>query len=202
MKKGAKIISQKRVFERFFVLDVVEAEPHSLRHDGYTARIEREVLRHEDAVAAVLLYNPRTDEILFNRQFRMGVFLRGEDDPFVLESAAGGVDKGETPEEGARREALEETGCTVRELEFIGTCYPSGGCLDQKFYMYAGCIDEATPGFHGVEEEGEEIQTLLVPAEEAIRMLDRNEIQNATTVLMLHWFARHHARLKKKWEKA
>lgn len=197
MESSAKIISQKRAFSGFFALDVVEVEPKSLQHAGYAASIEREVLRSPE-IAAVLLYNPKTDEILLNQQFRMGAFLAGEENPFLFETAAGCVDDDETPEQAAVREALEETGCDVKSVEFIGTCYPSGGCLDQKFYMYLGFVDQAQAGFHGVAHEGEEIKTHLMPATEAIAMLDRNEILNATTALMLHWFARHHERLRKK----
>jgi len=66
---------------------------------------------------------------------------------------------------------------------------------------YCGRIGKTETGFHGLEEEGEEIKTHLFPAAEAIRMLDDGEITNGAAVVCLHWFARNHERLRKKWSK-
>jgi len=196
---SAKIISRKRLFDGFHKLDMITAEIGSLRPGGGSMTIAREVLCGPH-VAMILLYNPATDEILMNKQFRIGAFVGGAEDPFLLECAAGCIDEGETPEQAAVREAREETGCEISELERIGACYSNPGNLNQKFHLFAGCIDQAAPGFHGHTEEGEDIETVLLPAKDVIAMLDNDEILQAPAALMLHWFARNHERLRKKWK--
>lgn len=46
--------------------------------------------------------------------------------------AGGSVDESETAQEAAKRELLEETGCTASSFEVIGSCYPLPGILAQK----------------------------------------------------------------------
>ena len=94
---------------------------------------------------------------------------------------------------------MEETGCPVLDLEYIGKVYTSPGGSDEKYMLYCGRIAKAEAGHYGLEEEGEEIKTHLVPAAEAIHMLDTGKIINSGTVMCLHWFARNHDRLRKKW---
>jgi ADP-ribose pyrophosphatase len=195
---AARIVSRKQVFERYFSVEVVEAEPRSLKHDGYLPKIEREVMFIGN-VAAVLPYCPETDEILLNQQFRMGAFLADDPDPFLFECAAGGIDDGETPEAAAKRETLEETGCAVLDLAPVGRFYSSPGVLDEVFHLFVGRIAQPKAGHHGLADEGEEIKTHLLPAAKVLEMLDAGAIGNATTAAVIGWFARHHEKLKKKW---
>jgi ADP-ribose pyrophosphatase len=196
---SARVISQKQVFERYFSLEVLQAEPRSLKHDGYAMMIEREVMRIGE-VAAILPYCPETDEILLNQQFRMGAFLAGDPEPFMFECAAGGIDDGETPEEAARREALEETGVPILDIESAGWFYTSPGTLDEKVHSFVGRIARPKAGLHGLEHEGEEIRTHLLPAADVIDMLYNGGIRNSVSMHAVHWFARNRDRLKKKWD--
>ena len=196
----ARVLSKKRAFQGYHALDVFDLEHDSLQPGAPPVKLQREVLNGA-MVACILPYIPETDELLLNQQFRVGAFLMEEPNPFLYECAAGAVDDGETPEQAARRECLEETGCTVVDIEFIGICYPSPGSMDAKFYLYLGRVEKATPGYFGFVDEGEEIKTHLLPAAAVIDMLDRNEINNAATMISVHWFSRHHQRLRQKWLK-
>jgi ADP-ribose pyrophosphatase len=193
-----KIISRKVEFKGWHSLETVTVQPQSLRHAGLAQPMSREVYC-SGTCAVALLYLPETDQILLNEQFRVGVLLAGDDNPWLYECAAGMVDDGEDAETAVKREALEETGCPILDLEFIGKTYPSPGGSNEVHMLYCGRIDAAEAGHYGLEEEGEEIKTHLVAATEAIRMLDAGRITNAATVICLHWFARHHDRLRKKW---
>jgi ADP-ribose pyrophosphatase len=193
-----RIISRKMEFEGWHKLETIVVQPASLRHEGQAEPMKREVY-HCGPVAAALLYLPETDQILLNEQFRVGAYVAGEPNPWLYECCAGLVDEGEEPETAMHREALEETGCHILDTEFIGKIYPSPGGSDESFYLYCGRISKAEAGHYGLEEEGEEIKTHLVSASEAIRMLDEGRISNGATVICLHWFARHHERLRKKW---
>jgi len=196
-----KIISRKVEFEGWHKLETVVVQPASLRHAGLAEPMKREVYC-SGTCAVALLYLPETDQILLNQQFRVGVFMaEGNNDPWLYECCAGMVDEGEDAETAVRREAVEETGCKILDLEFIGKTYPSPGGTDEIHMLYCGRIGTAEAGHYGLEEEGEEIKTHLVSANEAIRMLDEGKITNGATVICLHWFARNHERLRKKWNK-
>ncbi len=198
IRTAAKLVSQKCVFERYYTLDVIEAEPKSLKHEGYATLIEREIMR-VGHYSVVLLYSPETDEILLNQQFRMGPFIAGDEDPFLFECAMGGIDDGETPADAARREALEEAGCIVGELEHITSCYTCPGTIEDQAHIFVGRVKNPAAGLHGLDHEGEEIKTHLFPAKEVIAMADKNIIRNAITLLTVNWFARHHDRLRAQW---
>lgn len=195
---AAEITSRKVEFDGYHRLETVTCKPRSLKHDGYATEMSREIFFCKK-IAAVLLYVPETDEILMNQQFRLGAMLAGAEDPFLFEVAAGAVDEGESIEDAARREALEETGSEVLEIEYINKCYTSAGCLAEEFHLYFGRIARAEGGIYGMEHEGEEIKTHLLPATKVIEMLDNGDITNAPTALLVHWFARNHDRIRAKW---
>jgi ADP-ribose pyrophosphatase len=193
-----KIISRKVEFEGWNRLETIVVQHDSLKSGGQMEPMKREVFCCGTCVVT-LLYLPETDQILMNEQFRIGAFMAGESNPWLYECCAGMVDEGENPEDAARREAMEETGCSVLDLEFIGKAYPSPGGTDETYMLYCGRISSAEAGHYGLAEEGEEIRTHLIPAAEAIRLLDTGKIINGGAVMCLHWFARHHDRLRKQW---
>ncbi|MBI3441239.1 MAG: NUDIX hydrolase [Proteobacteria bacterium] len=194
----AKIISRKLEFRGWHALETIVIQPKSLKHDGLCEPMSREIYYCRTCVV-VLLYLPETDQILLNQQFRLGAFIAGDNSPWLMECCAGLIDAEEEAEEAVHREAMEETGCEILDLEYIGKAYPSPGGSNECFQMYCGRIGKAEAGHFGLETEGEEIKTHLVPAIEAIRMLDNGQITNAGAVMCLHWFARHHDRLRQKW---
>jgi ADP-ribose pyrophosphatase len=196
---AAEILSRREIFKGFSRLEELQVRPRSLKHDGWAEPMSREIFFRRNVVSA-LLYIPETDEILLNQQFRLGAFLSGAEDSFLLECSAGAIDEGESAEDAARREAFEETGAEVLDIEFIGTCYPSAGGTAEDFKMYIARIAKPKTGIFGMEDEGEEIRTHLLPFAKVIELLDAGKITNATTALMLHWFARHHSRIRQKWK--
>ncbi len=194
----AKIISRKVEFKGWRSLETIVLQPKSLRSAGWTEPMQREIY-YCGKVVVGLLYLPETDQILLNEQFRVGVLMSGDDHPWLYECCAGMVDEGEEPETALKREALEETGSEILEMEFIGKAYSSPGSSDESFLLYCARIGKAEAGHYGLEEEAEEIKTHLLSADEAIRMLDDGRISNASAMICLHWFARHRDRLRQKW---
>ncbi|MBL1147271.1 MAG: NUDIX hydrolase [Pseudomonadota bacterium] len=167
--------------------------------DEWLPVMNREMCRMSEA-SVVLLYHPESDSVLLSRQFRLGAVLRNEDDPFMIECAAGCVDDDETPEQAARRESFEETGAEIVDLEYIGHSFPSAGSTDEECYFYCARIAKIPEErYHGLAEEGEEIETFTVKPDEIAALLDEDQVHNSNALILLNWFLRHHARLRKKW---
>jgi ADP-ribose pyrophosphatase len=159
----------------------------------------REVLRSGKAVV-VLLYDPRLEKVIMIEQFRIGAYVNHLPSPWILECVAGMVDEGESHETAARREAKEETGCDVGQLEYAGSYLSSPGLLDEIVSIYIGEADAARAGgVHGHEAEGEDIRTIIFSVEEVLQRLDQRAIVNIMAQTALLWFARHREALRARW---
>lgn len=184
-------------YKGFFRLDV-----HRLRHRRFDGRmsavITREVLERGNA-AAVLPYDPRRDEVLLIRQFLPGAYFGGHP-PRPLQIIAGMVGAGESEEEVARREAVEEAGCRIGRLERAHAFLPTPGGSSERVVVFCSEADlSSAGGVHGLAEEHEDIRVEVIPAHQAIRLLDEGLIEAGPAVVGLAWFARHHGRIRREW---
>ena len=148
--------------------------------------------------ALVLPYDPVRDRVMLVEQFRMGPQVRGDRVPWQLEPIAGRIDADETPEQTARREALEEAGLELRGLELISRAYPSPGCSNEYFHTYLGLADlpEDAAGVGGLLAESEDIRSHILSFDAAMDMADRGEIRVVPLLMALYWLARHRDRLR------
>ena len=139
----------------------------------------REIVQTRDSVAIV----PVTcdGKVVLVRQYR---YAAGEE---VLEIPAGRIDPGESPEMAARRELLEETGCTCAELKKIEGFYIAVGFATEFMHLYAGTVDhlgEACP------DDDEFVRTELMPVSQIPEILAKQEIRDVKTLaglLHLSW---------------
>jgi ADP-ribose pyrophosphatase len=139
----------------------------------------REIVRHPGACVIVpVLYDGR---VCLIRNWRVAV---GQT---LIELPAGTLEPPEPPDVTAERELIEETGYRARKIEFLHAFYLSPGILDEKMHLYlaSGLTEGDT-----AREEGEEIENLLVPWDEAIGLIFRREIQDAKTIVGLLWVDR------------
>lgn len=158
----------------------------------------REMMVRDDAVC-VFLFDPIEDKVLLIEQFRPAV-LKSES-PWLLELVAGMVEEGEEDEDVARREALEEANVTIKRLEYLFKYTPSPGGLVEYLRMFVGEFDSSTidtTQTHGLEDENEDIKLHLFSSDDAIALL-KNDVENASTMMGLQWFALNHVDLKKRW---
>jgi ADP-ribose pyrophosphatase len=70
------------------------------------------------------------DKLLLVRQFRPAVGR------LTLEVPSGHIEEGETPEEAARKELLEETGYVADKFELLTTVAPAIGRFTNKMWCY------------------------------------------------------------------
>lgn len=196
-KDDFELIAERRQWRGFFeVVDV------SLRHrlfgGGWSAEMQRVVARRRQAVG-VLIYDPTLDCLAVAEQFRVGALNR-EPSPWLLELIAGLMEAGESPEEVARRESLEEAGVELRQLERVAGYYSSPGGSDEYFHLYCASADLANAaGEYGLAQENEDIRLHVLPVAEVLAMADDGRIDNAHSLVAINWFARHHQRLRADW---
>lgn len=132
--ENVQILEKKPLYKGFFKAD--EYFLRYPRYDGTMSRtVSREVMERGHA-AAVLLYDAEREKIVLVEQFRVGVYLTGEN-PWIAECVAGIIGQGETPEAVARREAVEESGCEVGEIIPICRYFSSPGGMSETLYVFA-----------------------------------------------------------------
>lgn len=171
---------------------------HSLFNGGTSKTISREVFERGQA-AAVLLYDPRRDEVVLIRQFRAGSYVAGIH-PWTWEAVAGIIEQGEDAAEVVKREAIEEAGLAVTDLLPIYRLMLTPGACSEACAVFLGRADTAAAGgVHGLESEGEDILVRALPFAEALTMLSRGEIDNAVAVIALQWLALHRDEVQRRW---
>lgn len=148
-----------------------------------------EVYFRPDAVAVVLV-DPKRKNFLLTRQFRLPAFLNGSEKGYLVETSAGLINEGETPEQAARREAEEETGYPISELVKIGGVYTSAGGITEFVHLFTANYDSQGPHEKGggKAEEGEDIELLEISFDEAFEQLKQGAMRDAKTLLLLQNF--------------
>ncbi len=193
---AVEVIERRHPYRAFFGIEELTLR-HRLFAGGMSPAIRREVFVVTDAVT-VLPYDPLRDLVLMVEQFRAGAQVRGARQPWQIEAVAGRIDPGETPEATARREAVEEAGVGLGEFLHVAGYYPSPGGCSEFIHSYVGLADlgGVTGGLHGVEEEGEDIRTHVVPFAAAMDWLATGRIRNAPLTISLLWLDRERPRLR------
>ncbi|WP_421362524.1 NUDIX domain-containing protein [Agrobacterium rosae] len=187
-----KLVSKETVWKRFVHLQTLVFDQKM--PDGRVIRIDREVHDHGSA-AAILLFDPNKNAVVLVRQFRPAAFVNG-DPSFMLEVPAGLIDD-DQPDEAIRREAMEETGYAVNDVRYLFQTYASPGTLTEKvglFYARVDLDEKAGLG-GGLATEGEDIEVLSIPLDQAFDMISTGEITDAKTIILLQWAMLNRAQL-------
>ena len=164
---------------------------HRLFSGDWSPVIDRELMERGHAVV-VIPCDPVTDELVVVEQFRVGA-LEDENGPWLFEFVAGMFDADESAEEVATRELEEEAGLTAKRLIYATSYYSSPGGTDEKLTIYIAEVDsKSAADFGGLPEEDEDIRVHVIPRDKVIAMLEREEINNAASVIGLQWLQLHH----------
>lgn len=192
-----EVLDEQREWRGFFEVINVSLR-HRLFGGGWSGAMQRVVARRRQAVG-VLIYDPAMDCLAVAEQFRVGALDR-KPSPWLMELIAGLMETGESPEDVARRESLEEAGVELKALERVASYYSSPGGSDEMFHLYCASADlSAAAGNYGLAEENEDIRLHVLPVTEVLAMADDGRIDNAHSLVAVHWFARHHQRLRADW---
>lgn len=190
-------IAQRRTpYARFFAVE--EYDLQFRRFDGtHSPPVNRAVFISGDAVT-VLPYDPVRDMVLVIEQFRPGPFARGDAQPWSLEAIAGRIDAGESPEQAARREAVEEAGLTLGPLHAVAGYYPTPAAKAEYLYSYVALTDlpDGIEGVFGVEGEAEDIRGHRIPFARLMALVTSGEVNNAPLLLTALWLQRERGRFR------
>lgn len=176
-EKG-KLVSTRRVYDGRIIKvdeDAVELP------NGAMANLE--MIRHPGASAVVpFLSDPASEDpqLLLIRQYRHAA------NGFIYEVPAGKLDGGEEPIVCARRELLEETGCTSSRVEHLFTFYTTPGFTDERIHAFIAT--DLTRGEQQLQRD--EVMTLeTVSMSRALEMIRTGEIVDAKTALSILFVA-------------
>jgi nudix-type nucleoside diphosphatase (YffH/AdpP family) len=148
------------------------------------SRRSREIEDHGRAVC-VLPYDPERRVALLIQQFRAPVFY-AEGVTDLIEAPAGLLDEADA-EDGARREAYEETGLRLGRLEPVASVWTIPGISTERIELFLGAYreDDRIGEGGGLAEEGEDITVIEMPLATLAAMSDAGEITDMKTLALI-----------------
>ena len=191
--------AKRVVYKGFF-----SVEEHDLSYRKFNNQqssiLTRSALISSDAVI-VLPYDPVNDRILLIEQFRAGPYVKGDENPWVLEPIAGLIDEGETPESAGIREAQEEALLEIKRLELVARSYPSPGISTEFFHQYIGIVEllDSSNLIAGLQSENEDIRSHIFEYEQFFEMIESGKVKVGPLILLGLWLSKNRNRLREKY---
>ena len=139
------------------------------------------VVEHPGASCAVPV--TPAGKIVLIRQFRPAI---GE---WIWEIPAGTLEPGETPDECIAREVVEEIGWEAESLESLGNIYTSPGFSSQRIHLFVARLSRQVGTSH---EDTERINVHELDWDDVRRMMERQEIRDAKSLVALYRYERRH----------
>ncbi len=183
----------KREWLRKGFLPVLRTLYSHLQFDGaWSKELDREIV-HRGNIVTVLPYDPVADKYVLIKQFRIGAYwacTNSENEPndgLIWETVSGYVDEGESIEEAAKRELMEESGLTCSDLKSLGSVLTSPGMCDERVHLFLASVDSQNcEGVFGLESESENIQVHALERKTVQQMMRDGRIEKASALLALH----------------
>jgi nudix-type nucleoside diphosphatase (YffH/AdpP family) len=159
------------------------------RRDGSWQSLNREAYDRGNG-AVLLLFSPERGTVVLTRQFRLPVFVNGGGDGYLIEACAGLLD-GDDPETCIRREAEEETGYRVRAPRKVFEAFMSPGSVTERLHFFVAEYEPAdrVQEGGGLHAEGEDIEVIEMPLQEALEGIADGRICDAKTIMLLQHVA-------------
>ena len=101
----------------------------------------------------------------------------------MLEFPAGKIEKGEDPDETILREAVEETGYSVKNIKKLGSIIPTCGYCSERIHLYYGEADEKI-GQHF--DPDERIDLKRYTYKQIAEMISNGQIDDAKTIAVMY----------------
>jgi nudix-type nucleoside diphosphatase (YffH/AdpP family) len=187
--KQVKNIKHTLLSDNYYILNKVTFD--FLMKNGEWRNHMREVYDRGDG-AGILLYNTKKQTVILTKQFRMPTYLNDNNDGMLVEVAAGMLDK-DNPEACIIRETEEETGYRLKSVKKVYEGYSSPGVMTEKMHFFIGeyTDDMKVSDGGGLDTEGEDIEVLEIPFQNAVNMLHNGDIVDVRTIVLLQYALIH-----------
>lgn len=172
-------MKKKLVYDGY--LKVYSIEDKNKSETVITREVMSRTKSDKDYSVAGTLYDSDKNVFYLVSQYRAGAC---ESERYILEVVAGTVDDGEDPQESFIREAMEEVGFKVSEIQPSGSYYTSPGGTSEKLFLFHAHGSRTEEG-GGLAEENEDIEVSEHTPEEIVKLLQNNEIIDIKTQLLL-----------------
>jgi ADP-ribose pyrophosphatase len=180
-----RIDSRSTAYKGFYQIDSISFQ-HDLFDGSRSRLIERELFVRGNVVG-LLPYDPQTDCVALVEQFRIGA-MHQEPNPWMTEIIAGMIDTDETPEAVVIREAREEAGIKLDDVQLVMHYLASPGASTEEVFVYFAETDLShISGTHGLAHEDEDILVSIVDVEQAFEMMASRRIRNSLSIIALQW---------------
>ena len=157
---------ERKYTGRIINVDLVDIE----LPDGRITK--REVVRHGHAVG-ILARRP-DGKFVFVKQYRKAA------EEALVEVIAGGLEKGEDPIEGAKRETAEETGYDVTSIKFLTTIICTPGYCEERIHLY---FAELSAEPHAQDQDPDEnVYPVVLSEQEVEDAIRKGEIFDSKTL--------------------
>lgn len=134
----------------------------------------REYINHCFAVACLL--KTKDNKYILEKQFRYPI------NKITIEIPAGKADKNETPLKALKREVLEETGYTIKNIKSLGKFYPAAAYTNEILYLYYAEVDKKDKTNFDIDEA---INLVYYTKEELLEMIKNNKIDDSKTIITI-----------------
>lgn len=133
-----------------------------------------EIVHHNGGAGALPLFEDGTVALV--RQWRYSI------NRYSLEIAAGRIEKGQSPEEAARRELEEEVGYRANNFQKVSEFLVAPGYCEERIYTYlATDLEKSVQHL----DDDEEIEVVRMPLTQAIAKVQSGEIDDAKSIITL-----------------
>ena len=185
MSDSIRVVARDLLARGFGLFEKVVFERR--RSNGAMQTMTRDILDTGDGVT-ILPYDVARQTIILIRQFRGVAFLK-DGTPSIIETCAGKLE-GADPLTRIVKETEEETGIKLSgPPRRLFECYMSPGSFAERLTFFVAPYtpaDRITKG-GGLIDEGEDIEVIETTLDAALAMVDRGEIIDVKTILLLHY---------------
>lgn len=133
---------------------------------------------HKPVGASIVAFSKDGNQILLEKEFRLAT------NNWVFNFPAGLIDKGESPENAAKRELKEETGLDLTEIkQVLSSSYTSQVMSDEIMITVIGTAEGT---IKNSDFEDEEIKARWYTKKEVKKLIEEGTLMSARTQLFLY----------------
>lgn len=185
MSNKIRNIQKTLLSDNWYTLNKYSFEYQS--HSGEWQQQHREAYDRGNG-ATILLYNNSKGTVILTRQFRLPTYINGNADGLLIETCAGLLEQ-DNPEDCIKREAEEETGYKVEQVQKLFEAYMSPGSVTEIIHFFAAEYAEEmqVSAGGGLAHEQENIEVLELDFDSAYSMIGTGEIKDGKTIMLLQY---------------